>query len=800
MSDSFVSVGTGGLSNITEGKLTEVSKEVQKTIELYRDRLQFNEENWYLKLVGMRGYPEIQGMQKIEVIPIKTANDLQQMKLYPDLSYRFNADLNLNETKQSEVMIPNFTGTLDGNQHSIEGLRVPLFETLGGTVKNLAILNSEIQLNGVNGGVLANQIEGGMVETLLMQNVQLKSEGEAGALLAGTMQESTVQNVFLAGKVAVAGKAAGFAVSDTGSTVENIYLNVEVQGAEGAGFLAESKGAGRYTNLLSVGNVSPEMPKLMADGSRITNGYEFVASDGMSAKEKTITSVGKEIWTSKFYTENLGFSGEKWNAEKAADNGLALLKGFENRVASFAIQITKPQQIVKLNQVPEGKFAIAADLDYSTYSGELVTAEFSGILNGGNHRIIGISKPLFKILKGTVENLQIENCLVENKEAGSNVFAKESANATIKNVFFNGITMNGGTLTGLIGSDQNSNFDTVGVQNVDMTANGAQAGVLLAKASGTQVKDVLVTDAKVKTEQQYVGGLIGQAEGVTITKVFADSEVHIPYNKSPEYTSAFIGAVTGKSSITYSTAAGGVYPEDTVKSRYKLLYMKNSSDLTELKAFNNCFYSLDTPGTNININDPRGVRHSEFSTGDFYQNKMQLDTKKWEWSKVRKTGSPRLISMPESSVKPPSKEQALPETPLRADVPEGYTAIYTVEELLAAKGSSNKYILMQPISLYGQRAEGGSFLGDFSGTFDGNGLTIRDMQGAPLFGTSGTVENLKLADVKVERWSDNEAANAFATTLNGATVNRVALYNVLVAGGNKTASLAGTAQNSKVSQ
>ena len=801
VSDSYVSEGTGGLSNVTEGKLTEVSKDEQKTVELYQDRLQFNEENWYLKLVGMKGYPEIKGMQKIEVIPVKTVEDLKKMNLYPDQSYRLEADLNLNEIEQEEVMISNFTGTLDGNQHSIEGLRVPLFGTLGGTVKNLAILNSEIQLNGVNGGVLANQIEGGMVETLLMQNVQLKSEGGAGALLAGTMQESTVQNVFLAGKVAVAGKAAGFAVSDTGSTVENIYLNVEVQGAEGAGFLAESKGAGRYTNLLSVGNVSPQMPKLMADGSRITNGYEFVASDGMSAKEKTITSVGKEIWTSKFYTENLGFSGEKWNAEKAADNGLALLKGFENRVAPFGIQITKPQQIVKLNQVPEGKFAIAADLDYSTYDGELVTAEFSGILNGGNHRIIGISKPLFKILKGTVENLQIENCLVENKEAGSNVFAKESANATIKNVFFNGITMNGGTLTGLIGSDQNSNFDTVGVQNVDMTANGAQAGVLLAKASGTQVKDVLVTDAKVKTEQQYVGGLIGQAEGVTITKVFADSEVHIPYNKSPEYTSAFIGAVTGKSSITYSTAAGGVYPEDTVKSRYKLLYMKNSSDLTELKAFNNCFYSLDTPGTNINTGDPNGVRHSTFSTGDFYQNTMRLDTKKWEWSKVGKTGSPRLISMPKNSVKPPVKEQLPQDIPLRTEVPEGYIAINTVEQLLAAKGSSNKYILMQPISLYGQRAEGGSFLGDFSGTFDGNGLTIRDMQGAPLFGTlSGTVENLKLADVKVERWSDNEAANAFATSLSGTTVKRVALYNVLVAGGNKTASLAGKAQNSKISE
>ena len=80
---------------------------------------------------------------------------------------------------------------------------MPLFGTLGGTVKNLAILNSEIQLNGVNGGALANQIEGATVETLLMQNIQLKSENGAGALLAGTMQGSTIRDVFLAGNVAI---------------------------------------------------------------------------------------------------------------------------------------------------------------------------------------------------------------------------------------------------------------------------------------------------------------------------------------------------------------------------------------------------------------------------------------------------------------------------------------------------------------------------------------------------------------------------------------------------------------------
>ena len=65
---------------------------------------------------------------------------------------------------------------------------------------------------------------------------------------------------------------------------------------------------------------------------------------------------------------------------------------------------------------------------------------------------------------------------------------------------------------------------------------------------------------------------------------------------------------------------------------------------------------------------------------------------------------------------------------------------------------------------------------------------------------SGKVENLKLTDVKVEAWSQNQGANAFAKTLSGATVSKVALKNILVAGGNNTEALAGTAQNSTVSE
>ena len=108
---------------------------------------------------------------------------------------------------------------------------------------------------------------------------------------------------------------------------------------------------------------------------------------------------------------------------------------------------------------------------------------------------------------------------------------------------------------------------------------------------------------------------------------------------------------------------------------------------------------------------------------------------------------------------------------------------------------------MSSISLYGADPQDGSFLGNFSGELDGNGLTIREVYGAPLFNTlSGTVKNLKLTDAEVEVWNHNQGANAFAKALNNATVSKVALKNILVAGGNNTGVLAGTAQNSRVSE
>lgn len=430
-----------------------------------------------------------------------------------------------------------------------------------------------------------------------------------------------------------------------------------------------------------------------------------------------LSVTSQEAATSDFYKTSMTLNEETWNLSLVPMKGYPELKGMEKREV---ISVKTAEDFMKMKDFPTQEYRLKADIDLSgTEQTGSVIPEFSGVLDGENHKITGLKAPLFGQLSGTVSNVAIDAGAIE------------------------------------IGN------------NVDTTV-----------------------------------GIFANTMTITAQKVFADAELNIPYTVSTQNTAAFIGQASEDSKIQYSTAAGGVYPEDPSSTRYKLTHMDNSSNLNELKAFTNCFINTDTPGYDSIANDPKGVTHEALCGTEFYTNEMRLSQDVWDLSDVAGTGTPSLKTMPEEDVRAPETAPTPEEEiPMQETAPEGYTEIRTAEELLAIRDSSDKYILMSSISLYDAEPQDGSFLGDFKGELNGNGLTIREVYGAPLFNTlSGKVENLKLTDVKVEAWSQNQGANAFAKTLSGATVSKVALKNILVAGGNNTGALAGTAQNSTVSE
>ncbi len=647
VSDAFVRENAGGKSNITEttgNRLSTVTTEQTKQSEFYRTSMNLNEEIWNLGLVGMKGYPELLGMEKKEIISVSTPEEFMKMKEFPTQEYHLTADINLSDVEQTEVLIPQFSGVLDGQHHTITGLKVPLFGQMNGRVSNLAISNNQLEISKDEAGMFADEMTGATVEKVLIYNSKISNTTGKAAGFAGTVNNTILKDIFVHGSVQTASTASGFVLNSNGTTVENIYTNVRVNGTEGAGFLVSSTGENTYKNICSVGDVAANMHKLSGDITQITNGYEFAGTEGAgflvsstgentyknicsvgdvaanmhklsgditqitngyefaasngiaSAETGSVKTVGKEVWTKDFYTTRLGLDSEVWDAEQAETKGYPSLKDFTVETEPMKVEIHTPGDVQKMNRVPEGKFVLTTDLNFEGENNSLVTGTFTGTLNGGNHAVSGINSAFFQILSGTVENLQFRNILVNNESGGANVLAVETKNATVKNVHFNGITLRGAGYTGIIGKDMESTLNQISIQNVDMTANNEYAGVLAANASQSQMMDILVAETQVKTSSSYVGGLIGNADAVSIQKAFVDAELNIPYTVSPANTAAFIGLATGDSKVTYSTVAGGVYPEDPSTSRYKLMYMKNNSDLNELKVFTKCFINTDTPG------------------------------------------------------------------------------------------------------------------------------------------------------------------------------------------------------------
>ena len=175
--NSFVIQNAGGVSNITDGVGQEILREVTSqeaaTSDFYKTSMTLNEETWNLSLVPMKGYPELKGMEKREVISVKTAEDFMKMKDFPTQEYRLKADIDLSGTEQTGSVIPEFSGVLDGENHKITGLKAPLFGQLSGTVSNVAIDAGAIEIgNSVDTtvGIFANTMTNATVEKVMIAN------------------------------------------------------------------------------------------------------------------------------------------------------------------------------------------------------------------------------------------------------------------------------------------------------------------------------------------------------------------------------------------------------------------------------------------------------------------------------------------------------------------------------------------------------------------------------------------------------------------------------------------------------
>ena len=178
----------------------QVTSQEAATSDFYKTSMTLNEETWNLSLVPMKGYPELKGMEKREVISVKTAEDFMKMKDFPTQEYRLKSrHRSVRNRTDRKRDTGNFSGVLDGENHKITGLKAPLFGQLSGTVSNVAIDAGAIEIgNSVDTtvGIFANTMTNATVEKVMIANGSISSTAGKAAGFAGTVTDSTVKNIF----------------------------------------------------------------------------------------------------------------------------------------------------------------------------------------------------------------------------------------------------------------------------------------------------------------------------------------------------------------------------------------------------------------------------------------------------------------------------------------------------------------------------------------------------------------------------------------------------------------------------
>ena len=114
----------------------------------------------------------------------------------PNAIITLGNDIDLTEYVEGEAVIDTvFSGTLDGNNYTISGNRLPIFNTLdGATVENIRIKNAMISADLDDMGVLSKTIKNSTITNVIVEDSTVYATDNVGGI-AGLVDNSTFEDV-----------------------------------------------------------------------------------------------------------------------------------------------------------------------------------------------------------------------------------------------------------------------------------------------------------------------------------------------------------------------------------------------------------------------------------------------------------------------------------------------------------------------------------------------------------------------------------------------------------------------------
>ncbi len=205
-------------------------------------------------------------------------------------------------------------------------------------------------------------------------------------------------------------------------------------------------------------------------------------------------------------------------------------------------------------------YVLGADIDLSSENNWTPIDGFTGILTGGGYSIKNLSLKvksadnvgLFSELKGTVNNLKLEDVNITGSGSGNNVGAIAGKNSgTIKGCEVDGIINceYASCVGGIVGYSNTKLYNNV--NNASVTSNEKVGGVVgYITINGSLEIDANTNNGAV-TGASYVGGIAGMIESTrpssygTYTTTISDCENNGTVTATGDYAGGVAGQATG---------------------------------------------------------------------------------------------------------------------------------------------------------------------------------------------------------------------------------------------------------------
>lgn len=625
-----------------------------------------------------------------EITHIANSTDfIQKIKENPHGKFVLDADINLSGiTGKTSITDVDFVGEINGNGHTITGIQMPIFNlvkysniydlkidnvNINSTSNEIGVLSKSLSysllknVHIVSGKISGNDKVGGIAGYLNQSNIKectvninVNATGNRIGNFAGELDNSMVQDSYTLGNVVGRQDVGGFAGYAENTSIENCFsaVKVEAKSSGSGGFIGRSAIGSNVIKVRLANNVSfgDTINAYKFDGrsdseriKKYENNYEYEESLGLSTLERTgidfsnkISVVSTDtIKTNKFYLETLKWDSNIWDFSNVEKGFLPKLKNLDPNTNAIAVvkkeKINSIEDFKKINSAPDKIYTLESDIDASsiTEGTTIVSAKFTGKLEGNGHTISNLDRPLFNTINSaTIKDIKLkEVTLKDGNEKGA--IANDATNSKISNIHLEGLTMQttsneSGGLIGVLKSG--SVIEQCSAININITGGNTRTGGLVGAMGNGTIRDSYTTGT-INCRSNGVGGISGHAESNSrIENCISNVELNMTSSQNDN------GGIVGISS--------------------NVILLNNLSLVTGKNAFRIYGANIRTESRNnyeledstLSTNKTEGISDEmiktitqlELRNKDFYKNTLGLKDTIWDFTGVENGKLPTL--------------------------------------------------------------------------------------------------------------------------------------------------------------